>query len=166
MTIRTQSTAIEDGCCEEGRRAALSRRHLLQLTGAGIGAGGLLTATTESQARVAFAAEAAPGSTPGATPGVGGAGTGQVLVVISLRGGFDGLSAVVPVGDPAYALARPGIALPTSTVLPLNSMFGLAPGLAPLRQPVPPRAPPAPPAWPSTQSQAASPPVCRTMASD
>jgi uncharacterized protein (DUF1501 family) len=114
----------ETGCCEEGRRAAVSRRHLLQLTGAGIAGSGLITATTASQARVAFAA----GPTPGAATG----STAEVLVVISLRGGFDGLSAVVPIGDPAYAPARPGIAVPASTALPLDSMFGLAPGLAPL----------------------------------
>ena len=34
--------------------------------------------------------------------------TGDVLVVLVLRGGFDGLSAVVPAADPAYATARPG----------------------------------------------------------
>ena len=28
--------------------------------------------------------------------------TGDTLVVLSFRGGFDGLSAVAPVGDPAY----------------------------------------------------------------
>jgi len=44
-----------DSCCAEGRQAAMSRRHLLQLTGAGIAGSGLLTATTASQTRVAFA---------------------------------------------------------------------------------------------------------------
>ncbi len=126
MTLTPESDLdVElDSCCAEGRQAAMSRRHLLQLTGAGIAGSGLLTATTASQARVAFAAGPTPAPGTGTTP--------EVLVVISLRGGFDGLSAVVPVGDPAYANARPGIALPTSTVLPLDSMFGLAPGLAPL----------------------------------
>ena len=35
-----------------------------------------------------------------------------MLVVLSLRGGIDGLGLVVPHGDPAYYAARPGMALP------------------------------------------------------
>ena len=33
--------------------------------------------------------------------------TGDVLVVLSLRGGFDGLNTIVPTGDPRYAEVRP-----------------------------------------------------------
>jgi len=58
--------------------------------------------------------------------------TGDVLVVISLRGGFDGLSAIVPAGDPDYLLARPNIGVPSSALLGLDAMFGLHPALAPL----------------------------------
>ena len=36
----------------------------------------------------------------------------SVLVVLSLRGGADGLSLVVPYGDPGYYSARPNIAIP------------------------------------------------------
>ena len=42
---------------------------------------------------------------PGCPPGwrsPAGAYTGDTLVVLSLRGGFDGLSAVAPIGDPDY----------------------------------------------------------------
>jgi uncharacterized protein (DUF1501 family) len=58
--------------------------------------------------------------------------TGDTLVVLSLRGGFDGLSAIAPIGDPDYYRARPTLALPKSQVIGGNSMFGLHPGLAPL----------------------------------
>lgn len=59
-------------------------------------------------------------------------GTEDVLVVVSLRGGMDGLSAVVPAGDRAYAAARPQIAVPAQTLHKVDSIFGLAPGLRPL----------------------------------
>ncbi|HEU4349589.1 MAG TPA: DUF1501 domain-containing protein [Actinoplanes sp.] len=58
--------------------------------------------------------------------------TGDTLVVLSLRGGFDGLSAIAPIGDPAYYTARPTIALPKSQVIAGDGMFGLHPALAPL----------------------------------
>ena len=51
--------------------------------------------------------------------------TGDVLVVLSFRGGFDGLSAVPPVGDPNYQTLRPSIAVPVNRTVPLDSMFGL-----------------------------------------
>jgi uncharacterized protein (DUF1501 family) len=58
--------------------------------------------------------------------------TGDTLVVLSLRGGFDGMSAVAPVGDPLYASLRPTIGLPASLTTPLSPVFGLHPALAPL----------------------------------
>jgi uncharacterized protein (DUF1501 family) len=57
---------------------------------------------------------------------------GDVLVVVSLRGGFDGLSAVVPSGDPHYSTNRPGIGIPASQLFALDSMFGLNQALSPL----------------------------------
>ncbi len=59
---------------------------------------------------------------------------GSVLVVLSLRGGSDGLSLVVPHGDPGYAAARPTIAVPPESLLVRDEMFGLHPGFAPLEQ--------------------------------
>ena len=56
-------------------------------------------------------------------------GTADVLVVLSLRGGFDGLSAIVPAGDANYYRARPNIAVPASAVKKIDATFGLAPGL-------------------------------------
>ncbi|GAA2582432.1 DUF1501 domain-containing protein [Winogradskya consettensis] len=58
--------------------------------------------------------------------------TGDTLVVLSLRGGFDGLSAIAPIGDPEYYRARPGIALPKTQAIAGDTMFGLHPGLSPL----------------------------------
>jgi uncharacterized protein (DUF1501 family) len=58
--------------------------------------------------------------------------TGDTLVVLSLRGGFDGLSAIAPIGDPDYYRARPTIALPKSQVIDGDGAFGLHPALAPL----------------------------------
>ena len=52
---------------------------------------------------------------------------GNTLVVLSLRGGSDGLSMIVPHGDPGYAKARPTLAVPTKTLLAKDSMFGLHP---------------------------------------
>ncbi len=53
-------------------------------------------------------------------------------MVVFLRGGMDGLSALVPAGDPHLAAARPGIAVPDATLLPLDRRFGLHPALVPL----------------------------------
>ena len=55
-----------------------------------------------------------------------------VLVVLSLRGAADGLSLVVPHGDPVYAAARPRLAIPAGHVLASDGFFGLHPALAPL----------------------------------
>jgi uncharacterized protein (DUF1501 family) len=54
------------------------------------------------------------------------------LIVLILRGALDGLSAVPPVGDPAYAPHRQDIALLTSgnsPALPLDGFFALHPKL-------------------------------------
>ena len=55
------------------------------------------------------------------------------LVFVLLRGGFDGLAAVVPYGDPDYRWLRSGFAFEESELLTLDDTFGLAPGLSPLR---------------------------------
>ncbi len=55
------------------------------------------------------------------------------FVFVLLRGGFDGLAAVVPYGDPAYKPLRGTFAFDESDLITLNDTFGLAPGLAPLR---------------------------------
>jgi uncharacterized protein (DUF1501 family) len=57
---------------------------------------------------------------------------GNVLVVLSMRGGVDGLGVVVPHGDPAYAAARGKLALDPLPLLAKDSTFGLHPSLQPL----------------------------------
>ncbi len=49
------------------------------------------------------------------------------VVLIELRGGNDGLNTVVPYADPAYAKARPAVAIPAGDVLKLDKQFGLNP---------------------------------------
>ena len=56
----------------------------------------------------------------------------SVLVVVSLRGGADGLNLVVPHADPDYYQARPGIAVPADRLLMKDGMFGLHPAMASL----------------------------------
>jgi uncharacterized protein (DUF1501 family) len=58
--------------------------------------------------------------------------SGDVLVVVSLRGGFDGLSAVVPFGDPHYKTNRPSIGIPQSQLFQLDNMFGMNKALSAL----------------------------------
>ncbi|NTV36507.1 MAG: twin-arginine translocation signal domain-containing protein, partial [Anaerolineaceae bacterium] len=66
------------------------------------------------------------------------AGNGNpILVVVSLRGGWDALNVVPPVnGDDAafYQQARPAIQIPSEQLLPLEARFGLHPALKPLHE--------------------------------
>ena len=102
-------------CAEMARVEGLSRRRFLQAAAAtGIASTSVFGDTVR---QTAYAA----------TTG------GNVLVVLSLRGGVDGLGMVVPHGDPAYAAARPTIAVPTGSLLGKDAMFGLHPSLAPLQ---------------------------------
>jgi uncharacterized protein (DUF1501 family) len=105
----------ECGCAEQ---KSLSRRRLLGRTaviGAAAGLAGL--AGEGLSTNLAFAAAGY---------------TGDTLVVLSLRGGFDGLSAIAPIGDPDYYKARPTIALPKTQAIAADGIFGLHPALAPL----------------------------------
>ncbi len=56
----------------------------------------------------------------------------RTLVLLELRGGLDGLQAVIPYKDPAYQALRPRLALKPDSVLDLNGTIGLHPALAPL----------------------------------
>ena len=58
---------------------------------------------------------------------------GDVLVVLSLRGGFDGVNAIVPIGDADYAPLRPNIAIPQNAAIQLDSLFGMHPAMASLK---------------------------------
>ena len=112
----TMTPTTGEDCCPEGRRAGLSRRSLLRALGVG---SAVAVASPLVDLRVAFAADAG--------------WAGDTVVVLFLRGGFDGLSAVAPIGDPSYAAWRPGIKVPETSALQLTSTFGLHPALAPLK---------------------------------
>jgi uncharacterized protein (DUF1501 family) len=107
----------DDGRHDERRTSPPSRRAFLK--GLGVITAGGMVATIPGTAfrKGAFAASGS---------------TGHVLVVVNLRGGSDGMSLVVPYGDPGYALARPTIAVPPSTLLQTDGQFGLHPSLAAL----------------------------------
>lgn len=74
--------------------------------------------------RAAFAANGAPRK-------------GKVLICLFQRGAADGLSMIVPHGEPAYYAARPGIAIPRpaaavqGAAIDLDGFFGLHPALEP-----------------------------------
>lgn len=61
-----------------------------------------------------------------------GATTGNILVVLSLRGGADGMSMMVPHAESAYYSARPSIAVKKETLLAPDATFGLHPSFKPL----------------------------------
>ena len=109
-------TADPSSCADFRRAEGVSRRALLRSMTA-VGAGAAVTSSFGGAFRqVAFAE-----------------GTAQrILVVVSLRGGIDGLGLVVPHGDPGYYAARPTLAVPKAALLRADAMFGLHPDLAPL----------------------------------
>lgn len=100
----------------------MRRRSLLKHAGA---AAGLSLASLGLTTRLAVGATAAQGAT-----------TDRRFVLVFLRGGLDGLHAVVPHGDRHYTALRPTLALPgpgeSGGVLDLDGHFGLHPALAPL----------------------------------
>ncbi len=56
------------------------------------------------------------------------------LVFVLLRGGFDGLAALVPVGDPAYEAIRGPMAYAPQELTLLEDGFGLVTGLTPWKR--------------------------------
>ncbi len=107
----------ESACCSDFTRSSLSRRSLLKSTAA-VGGGMAVTQMFgDSLMQATFAG--APG--------------GNTMVVISLRGGIDGLGVVVPHGDPGYYAARPSTAIPKTSLVCADAMFGLHPAMAPLQ---------------------------------
>jgi uncharacterized protein (DUF1501 family) len=56
----------------------------------------------------------------------------NVLVVVQMGGGNDGLNTVVPYSDDAYHRVRPTIGIAERSVLPIDERIGLNPAMAPL----------------------------------
>jgi uncharacterized protein (DUF1501 family) len=113
-------TNIQDTCCDEfarTTRGGLDRRGFLRAAAV---AGGAAAVTAVHGTAFTSTAYAATGSAE------------RVLVLLSMRGACDGLSLVVPHGDPTYYAARPSIAVPATRLLAKDGFFGLHPALAPL----------------------------------
>ncbi len=55
--------------------------------------------------------------------------TNNVVVLLYLRGGFDGLSALAPITDSEYYARRPRSAVPAASALPITADWGLHPAL-------------------------------------
>jgi len=52
----------------------------------------------------------------------------NILVVVELSGGNDGLNTLVPYGDDAYYRARPNLGIPADKLLKVDDHFGFNPG--------------------------------------
>ncbi len=96
--------------CPEGREG-FSRRQFLR----GMALFGGMTVLSANGVRYTFAASS--NEVP------------DVVVTLVLRGGFDGLSAVVPTDEALMRKVRGGIFIPNSSLLPLDREFGLHPAL-------------------------------------
>lgn len=118
MTMTPSLTTTDPGECGCPEYAGLSRRGLL---GLGAGLAGAATTTTLVGDAVLQTARAASGSAR------------STMVVLSLRGAADGLSMVVPHGDPAYYKARPRISVPADRLWGSDGFFGWHPGLKPFQ---------------------------------
>ncbi len=116
QTVPAAAATKPCGCPE--LQSAMSRRSFLKRTaGAGLVAG---IASQGMFTRMAFA---------------GAPYDGDVLVILSLRGGMDGLNAIVPVADPDYPLWRPNVGIPVNHpgLYQLDSTFGMHPAMASLQ---------------------------------
>jgi uncharacterized protein (DUF1501 family) len=69
---------------------------------------------------------------PGVSFAQGAAAYRNLLVLVELKGGNDGLNTVVPYADTAYYALRPRIAVKRDDVAQLDERSGLHPALAPL----------------------------------
>jgi uncharacterized protein (DUF1501 family) len=115
MTTPSAPGDVDRSCCSD---FSVSRRSILR---SAVALGGGMAVTQmfgDSLMQATFA-----GSTGGNT-----------MVVISLRGGIDGLGVVVPHGDAGYYSSRPTTAVPKSSLICADSMFGLHPKMAPLQK--------------------------------
>lgn len=106
---------MTQSCCPE--YTGLTRRGLLRGALATAGVAAVFGGTVVSRS-------VAPAAAEGTAP--------WTIVLLSLRGAADGMSLVVPHGDPVYYSARPRIAVPAERLLARDAMFGLHPALAPL----------------------------------
>ena len=117
VTIQTTTSSPAAGACgcPEFRGPDVGRRGFLR----GLGLAG--TTLAVGSAVVSVAPSAAAAGSPA-----------NVVVVLSMRGAADGLSLVVPHGDPVYYAARPRIGIAADQLLARDGFFGLNPALSAL----------------------------------
>ena len=110
-----------------------SRRSVLRLGSVGVaGTVGAAALGVAAPMRPAVAASSVATPLTGARAAGAAPADGDTLVVISLRGGADGLSIVPPIGDDAYPRLRPTIAVPAAGAHRIDDTFRLHPALAPV----------------------------------
>lgn len=97
----------------------ITRRHFLKQSARGLT---LVAAGTWAPAFLARTARAAQPDKDG-----------NLLVVIQLSGGNDGLNTVIPFADDLYYRARPTLGLRADSTLKIDDHLGLHPALAPLK---------------------------------
>lgn len=114
---RDIQAAASCGCDQHRSSTGIGRRSFLKRV---LGVGALGAVASQGLAtKYAFAS---------------GAYHGDVLVVVSLRGGMDGINAIVPTFEPRYNTLRPHIGIPQSKLIKLNNQFGMHPSLQPLKK--------------------------------
>src|SRR3954466_9563252 len=101
----------------------VSRREMLRVGLGGLGVISLGGTVPAFVSRMAFAADAK-------NPGVS---NDNILVVVQLSGGNDGLNTVIPVGNDTYLKARPGIGV-KDKLHKLDDKLALNPGMTPFKQ--------------------------------
>ncbi len=73
--------------------------------------------------------------TPGVMADSSSTGMDNVLVILELLGGNDGLNTVIPFTDPEYYNARGALAVSQNSILPISDSFGLHPEMEALIKP-------------------------------
>jgi uncharacterized protein (DUF1501 family) len=139
----TEHETPEDEPTEE-RRPGITRRRLLGMSLAG-GAAAAAAAVglewpqgSKTSARVPTTsgpANSSPSPTTSTTStGSTTSGSDGILVVLTLYGGNDGLNTFIPIGNSAYAAARPTLGYSSAEAIALADGFALHPNLPKLKR--------------------------------